>query len=175
MWGARWRTAIDARPVGSSAAAAYIRSPMNRSSRRDPVRMLSMLAVQLEQDRRVFLLGGIGYVIANLALAGLAWLEPGGSSLGWIVPAIAFLANVFYVLIAQWEMKWEALWRREVPRLERELGDGVEVLSPIMADSADPRRIQRWLRIVSYALTTAWLLALLVAIEAAGLRFGIAG
>lgn len=136
--------------------------------------MLAMLAVQLEQDRRAFLLGGIGYVIANLALAGLAWAGPGGAHLGWIVPAIAFLANVFYVLIAQWEMKWEALWRREVPRLERELGDDVEVLSPIMSDSADPRRVQRWLRLVSYAVTTAWLLALLVAIEAAGLEFGIA-
>jgi len=137
--------------------------------------MLSTLAVHLERDRHVFLVGAVAYVVANLILAAAAWLGTGGSALGWIVPAIAFFGNIFYTLTAEWEMRWEALWRREVPRLERELGENTEILTPLMEGSSLPRTIQRRMRIVSWILSAAWLVGLLVAIQRAGLRFGIAG
>lgn len=145
---------------------------MTRPAHRDPAAMLATLAVQLQRERRIFLIGGIAYAVANLALAGLAWAGAGGARLGWVPAAIAFLGNVFYALTVEWEMKWEAIWRREVPRIERALGDA-EVLSPVIAESG-PRKIQRWLKWLSWALSAAWLLALLLAIGGAGLQFRIA-
>lgn len=138
-----------------------------------PARTLASLALQLESGRRAFLVGGIAYAVANLALAGVAWAGIGGARLGWIPPAVAFLGNVFFALTAEWETRWEAVWRREVPRIERALGAG-EVLSPVMSDRRS-RDLQRWLKYLSWALSGAWLVALLLAIRAAGLRFGIAG
>lgn len=133
--------------------------------------MLASLASQLERERRTFLVGGVAYAVANLALAGIVW-GVGGSRLGWVPAAIAFLGNVFYALTAEWELKWEAIWRREVPRIERTLGEG-KVLSPILEERA-PRRLQRYLKYLSWALSAIWLLAVLLAIRAAGLRFGLA-
>lgn len=128
--------------------------------------------VQLEQDRRAFQRGAATYVAANLVLAALVWIQPTGSAFGWILSAIAFLANVFYTLMTDWEMKWASLWRREVPRLERELGDR-EILSPILAQK-DLREMTRRLRLLSMILSTVWLIALLVAIANTGVDFRIA-
>jgi hypothetical protein len=138
---------------------------------RDPAAMLATLVVQHERERRVFRTGGIVYVAGNLALAAVAW-GLGGARLGWIPPAIAFLANVYYVLTVEWETRWETIWRREAPRIERALG--AEVLSPVLAE-AGPRRVVRWLKWTSWALSAAWLAALLVAIAAAGLDFRLGG
>lgn len=143
--------------------------------RRDPANTLATLAVQLERDRRSFLVGGAAYVAANLVAAGLiAWSGAAGS-LGWIPAALAFLANVFFVLFADWELRWEAVWRREAPRLERQLGEGGEILSPLIAGISGPKTMQRWMKYAAWAITTGWLAALLVAIRAAGLRFGLGG
>lgn len=133
--------------------------------------MLATLAVQLQRERRIFLVGGIAYVVANIALAGLAGF--GGERIGWVFAGIAFLGNVFYALTAEWETRWEAIWRREVPRIERALGEP-DLVSAVLADPA-PRRYQRWLKWISWALSTAWLVALLFTLAEAGLQFRIAG
>lgn len=151
----------------------YIATVAVTNPPREPARMLARLASQLERERRMFLVGGIAYAIANLAVAGLALAGLGGARLGWIPVAIAFLGNVFYALTAEWEMRWEAIWRREVPRIERSLGSG-DVLTPIITERG-PRRVQRWMKYLSWGLSAAWLVALLFAIRAAGLRFGLAG
>lgn len=140
------------------------------STGRDPAALLATLVLQLERERRAFRLGSLVYVIGNLGLLAVAWAVLGTAG-GWIPPALAFLASVFYALTAEWDARWEALWRREAPRVERALGQ--EVLTPILLDPA-PRRAQRWLKWTSWALCAAWMLALLVAIGAAGLDFRLA-
>lgn len=139
----------------------------------DPARMLAALAVQLERDRRAFLVGGLAYVAGNLLLAAVLAFGAGGPAAAWLAPAVAFLGNVFYALIADWEGKWEVTWRREVPRLERALGAG-EVLTPIVGERG-PRRIVRALRYVAWGVAAIWLLALLRGLSAAGLDWGLGG
>lgn len=154
--------------MGAPPAARYLAPAM--SNARDPAAMLATLALQHARERRVFRGGGIAYVVGNLALAAVAWAL-GSAPVGWVPPAIAFLANVYYALTVEWETRWETIWRREAPRIERALGE--PVLSPILAE-AGPRRVQRWLKWTSWGLSAAWLLALLVAIGAAGLDFRLA-
>ncbi|MDX1660369.1 MAG: hypothetical protein R3326_01150 [Gemmatimonadota bacterium] len=141
----------------------------------DPARSLLSIAVQLERDRRAFLMGAAGYVAGNLVLVGLVWWRAGLGPTGWILPAIAFLVNVFFVILADWELRWEAVWRREAPRLERELGRGGEVLSPLLAEISGPRTLQRWMKWTAWVIAGAWLAALLLSIRAAGLHFGLSG
>lgn len=143
--------------------------------RRDPANTLATLALQLERDRRAYLVGGAAWVAGNLVAAGLAGWRGGAGPLGWLPPAIAFLANVFFVLFADWELRWEAMWRREAPRLERRLGEGGEVLTPLIAETSGPRALQRWMKYAAWAVTAGWLVALLLAIRAAGLHFGLGG
>lgn len=137
------------------------------SSPRDPAATLAALALQLERERGVFRLGGIVFVGGNLVLLAASWLAD-GTLFGWIPPALAFLGSVFYALLTEWETRWEAIWRREAPRIERLLGE--EVLTPILAEPG-PRRVQQWLKYTSWAISLAWLVALLFAIGAAGLDF----
>lgn len=138
------------------------------STGRDPASLLATLVLQLERERRMFRLGGTAYVIGNLALLAVGWAA-GGAAAGWIFPALAFLINVYYALTAEWDTRWEALWRREAPRVERALGRG-EVLTPILVEPG-PRRARRWLKWTSWMLCAVWLIALLIAIGEAGLDF----
>ncbi len=141
----------------------------------DPARSLLSIAVQLERDRRAFLIGAAAYVAGNLFVVGLAWWRAGLGPLGWILPALAFLANVFFAIFADWELRWEMVWRREAPRLERQLGQGGEILSPLLAELSGPRTLLRWMKWTAWVITAGWLVTLLLAMRAAGLRFGLGG
>lgn len=133
-----------------------------RSPARDATRVLEALAVQLEAGRRAFLRGNAIYVGANLVLAGLVWGRSEGL-LSWLPAAVAFLGNVFYALTAEWELRWRAVWRRELPRLESETG--VDVLSRAGGTSDG---LGRALRLLCWAVSLAWLGILLLAIGRAG-------
>lgn len=148
---------------------------MADSRQSDAARSLVSIAVQLERDRRAFLIGAAAYVAGNLIVVGFAWWRAGLGPLGWILPAIVFLANVFFVILVDWELRWEAVWRREAPRLERQLGKGGEVLSPLFAEISGPRALQRWMKWTAWVITAGWLAALLLSMRAAGLRFGLGG
>ncbi|MGH7559005.1 MAG: hypothetical protein ACREMD_14715 [Gemmatimonadota bacterium] len=129
-----------------------------RSPARDASRVLEALAVQLEIDRRAFFWGNAIYVGANLVLGGLVWGSPEGL-LAWLPAAVAFLGNVFYALTAEWELRWRAVWRRELPRLESETG--VDVLSRVSGTAAG---LGRGLRLLCWAISAVWLVILLLAI-----------
>lgn len=173
----------EGRPVGKAAPPSwrtargrcYIARAVADSHQSDPARSLLSIAVQLERDRRAFLTGAAAYVAGNLIVIGFAWWRAGLGPLGWILPALAFLANVFFVIFADWELRWETVWRRQAPRLERQLGEGGEILSPLLAEIAGPRALQRWMKWTAWMITAGWLVALLLSIRAAGLRFGLGG
>ena len=135
------------------------------STPRDPARLLPVLLVQLERDRRAFLWGNGICVAANLVLVGLVWLRPAGGPAAWIPAGIAFLGNVFYAMTADWELRWQEMWRRELPRLEREVPDSV--LGRVV--QGGPFRLGGWLRALSWTLSLAWLVALLIVLRASGL------
>lgn len=137
---------------------------------RDASHFLATLAAQLERDRRTFVWGNAIYAAGNLILAGLVWGRAGGT-LEWLPAAIAFTAAVFYALTAEWELQWQALWRRELPRIEDQAG--IELLSA-MASAPVPRRLARWLKWLNWTLAAAWLLVLLAALRQTGLSFGSA-
>lgn len=153
----------------------YIARTVADTRQSDPARSLLSIAVQLERDRRAFLIGAAAYVAGNLFVVGLAWWRAGLGPLGWILPALAFLANVFFAIFADWELRWEMVWRREAPRLERQLGKGGEILSPLLAEISGPRALLRWMKWTAWVITTGWLVTLLLAMRAAGLRFGLGG
>lgn len=142
--------------------AIFLDFMAERSPARDATRILEALAVQLENDRRAFLLGNAIYVGANLVLAGLVWSGPGGLP-GWLPAGVAFLGNVFYALTAEWELRWRAVWRRELPRLESETG--IQVLSRAAGTAA---RVGRGLRPLCWGISLLWLLILMLAIGEAG-------
>lgn len=133
-----------------------------RSPARDATRILEALAVQLENDRRAFLLGNAIYAGANLFLAALAWRGSGALS-SWLPAGVAFLGNVFYSLTAEWELRWRAVWRRELPRLESETG--IEVLSRAAGTGA---RLGLVLRFLCWGISLLWLLILMRAIGETG-------
>ena len=135
---------------------------VERSPARDTTRVLEALAVQLERDRRVFLRGNAIYVGANLVLAGLVWGRSAGL-LGWLPAAVAFIGNVFYALTAEWELRWRAIWRRELPRLEREAG--IDLLSRASATGAG---LGRTLRLLCWGISILWLAVLLLMIRRTG-------
>ena len=147
--------------------AIFLDFMAERSPARDATRILEALAVQLENDRRAFLLGNAIYVGANLVLAGLVWGGPGGLP-GWLPAGVAFLGNVFYALTAEWELRWRAVWRRELPRLESETG--IQVLSRAAGTAA---RIGRGLRLLCWGMSLLWLLILMLAIGEAGWMPGL--
>ena len=60
---------MEAIPEG----AIFLAFMAERPPARDATRILEALAVQLENDRRAFLLGNAIYVGANLVLAALVW------------------------------------------------------------------------------------------------------
>lgn len=140
-------------------------------SGRDPVRLLETIAVQLETNRRAFVRGNVIYAVGNFILAGLA-LQTLDGGRAWIPATVAFLGNVFYALSAEWELRWHALWRREIPRLESE--SGAEILSRL---GPGPRDIGRWMRWLAWGIAVVWLVLLLVLLGDAGLfgRFGPSG
>ncbi len=133
-----------------------------RSTARDASRVLEALAVQLEADRRAFFRGNAIYAGANLVLAGIVWGLSDGP-LEWLPAAVAFLGNVYYALTAEWELRWRAVWRRELPRLERETG--VDILSRAGGTAAG---LGRALRLLCWGIAAAWLVILLSAIGEAG-------
>ena len=137
------------------------------SSARDATRILEALAVQLEAGRRAFLRGNAIYVAANLALAAVAVGRYEGLP-AWPLAAVAFLGNVFYALTAEWELRWRAVWRRELPRLESETG--IQVLSRAAGTAA---RIGRGLRLLCWGMSLLWLLILMLAIGEAGWMPGL--
>lgn len=140
-----------------------------RSDTRDPASFLATIATQLERDRRAFLSGSAMYVAGNLVLAGLAWSRSGSGLIGWLPAVVALLGNVFYALTAEWELRWQATWRREIPRVEK--AAGIEILSRLGPRS---RRLGRAMRYVSWGLTIVWLVVLLAVLNEAGLVFRIA-
>lgn len=125
-------------------------------------RFLEALAAQLENDRRAFLLGNAIYVGANLVLAGLVW-SGAGRLPGWLPAGVAFLGSVFYALTAEWELRWRAVWRRELPRLESEAG--FDVLSRVAGTGAG---LGRGLRLLCWGISVLWLLLLMLAIGETG-------
>lgn len=143
-------------------------NPSPSATTRDPARLLTTLVAQLERDRRAFLQGSAIVVAANLVLAGLVWGREAGGAAAWLPAAIAFLANVFHALTAEWELRWEGIWRREIPRLEREMGE--PLLGPVLQHPA-PRRLALGLKWTSWALTVAWLIVLLLALRGSGIDF----
>lgn len=137
--------------------------PMTETtSARDATRILEALAVQLETDRRAFLRGNAIYVGANLVLAAVAVGRFEGLP-AWPLAAVAFLGNVFYALTAEWELRWRAVWRRELPRLEGETG--IHVLSGAAGTGV---RLGRTLRVLCWGISMIWLGILLLAIGQAG-------
>lgn len=146
-------------------------SPLPSPALRELSPLLSALVGQLERDRRAFLWGNVIYVASNLVLAGLVWTRPGGGVAAWLPAAVAFLGNVFYVLTAEWELRWEAVWRRELPLLGGDPG-GRAVHAALKDRLA--RRLARGLRWISWALAAAWLVALLVTLRASGIGFDLA-
>lgn len=138
---------------------------------RDLTPLLGSLAVQLERDRRAFLWGSAISVGGNLVLAGLVWRLAAEGALAWLPATIAFLGNVFYALTAEWELRWEAVWRRELPRLEHEAGQAA-LLSKLVGERGQ-RVLARALKWVHWSLTLVWLVVLLVAIRRAGVVFGL--
>lgn len=154
--------------------AIFLRSlTMERPIVSDPVRLLQSLTTQLERDRRAFLWGNAIYVAGNLILAGFVWIGPERGVLAWIAPAIAFLGNVYYALTTEWEMRWQGVWRRELPRLEHALG-GIDIVSSVLADPG-PRKVARGMKWLNWTITVAWLGALLLTLNRAGLIFRISG
>jgi hypothetical protein len=149
---------MEAIPEG----AIFLVFMAERSPARDATRVLEALAVQLENDRRAFLLGNAIYVGANLVLAALVW-RGSGALLGWLPAGVAFLGNVFYALTAEWELRWRAVWRRELPRLESETGIGI--LSRAAGTGA---RLGRGLRFLCWGISLLWLCLLMLAIEETG-------
>lgn len=149
---------MEAIPEG----AIFLVFMAERSPARDATRILEALAVQLENDRRAFLLGNAIYVGANLVLAALVW-KGSGVVPGWLPAGVAFLGNVYYALTAEWELRWRAVWRRELPRLESETG--IEVLSRAAGTGA---RLGRVLRLLCWGITLLWLLILMLAIGETG-------
>jgi hypothetical protein len=149
---------MEAIPEG----AIFLAFMAERPPARDATRILEALAVQLENDRRAFLLGNAIYVGANLVLAALVW-SGSGALPGWLAPGVAFLGNVFYALTAEWELRWRAVWRRELPRLESETG--IEVLSRAAGTGA---RLGSGLRFLCWGISLLWLLLLMVAIGETG-------
>ena len=133
----------------------------------DPERIVSTLVAQLERDRRAFLGGNAVYVAGNLILAGAVWGREGSGPLVWLPAATAFLGNVFYALTAEWELRWESLWRREIPRLERSLGD--VTLFETRPAAIGSRGLGRALKWLSWLLSAVWLLVLLILIDRSGL------
>lgn len=132
------------------------------SPARDATRILEALAVQLETDRRAFLRGNAIYVGANLVLAALVAGRFEGL-LAWPPAAVAFLGNVFYALTAEWELRWRAVWRRELPRLESETG--IDVLSRTGGTGTG---LGHMLRFLCWGISMIWLGILLLAIGQAG-------
>ncbi len=132
------------------------------SPARDASRVLEALAIQLEAGRRAFFRGNAIYAAANLVLAGLVWGLAEGV-LAWLPAAVAFLGNVFYALTAEWELRWRAVWRRELPRLESETG--IDALSRAGGTAAG---LGRALRLVCWGISVVWLVILLLAIGEAG-------
>ena len=154
---------MEAIPEG----AIFLVFMAERSTAQGATRILEALAVQLERDRRAFLLGNAIYVGANLVLAGLVW-SGSGTLPGWLPAGVAFLGNVFYALTAEWELRWRAVWRRELPRLESETG--IEILSRAAGTGA---RLGSGLRFLCWGISLAWLLLLLVAIGETGWMPGL--
>lgn len=134
----------------------------------DLTRLTETLAVQLEASRRRFLRGNAMYVSANLVLAGLAWRLPGGGVTGWLPAAIGVLGNVFYALTTEWELRWHALWRREIPRIETQTG--LELLSKLRPET---RRLSSFMRILSWLLALLWMAILVLQMQASGLDIRI--
>ncbi len=152
--------------IGAGGASIF-GGPMSRPPpARDPERLLATLVVQLESARRAFYLGNAAWAAGNLVLVAFVWGRGMERPEAWIPAAIAFLANVFYALTAEWELRWEALWRREIPRLERELGDVA-----LFAGGTDrgARRLGALLRWIHWLVSAGWLLVLLLAIDRSGL------
>ena len=135
---------------------------------RDLTRLTETLAVQLEASRRRFVHGNAIYVAANLVLAGLVWRLPSGGVLGWLPPAIGVLGNVFYALTTEWELRWHALWRREIPRLETQTG--LELLSRLKPET---RRLSGLMRALSWLLALVWAAILMLQMQASGLDIRI--
>ena len=149
---------MEAIPEG----AIFLVFMTERSPAQGATRVLEALAVQLENDRRAFLLGNAIYVGANLVLAALVW-RGSGALPGWLPAAVAFLGNVLYALTAEWELRWRAVWRRELPRLESETG--IEVLSRAAGTGA---RLGLGLRFLCWGISLLWLFLLMLAIEETG-------
>ena len=149
---------MEAIPEG----AIFLAFMAERSPAQGATRVLEALAVQLENDRRAFFLGNAIYVGANLVLAALVW-RGSGALPGWLPAGVAFLGNVFYALTAEWELRWRAVWRRELPRLESETG--IEVLSKAAGTGA---RLGLGLRFVCWGISLLWLFLLILAIEETG-------
>lgn len=131
-------------------------------------RIVTLLVTQLHRDRRSLLKGTVAFATANLALAALVWLVPGGP-LGWVTVVVAFLGSVFFALTVDWEFSRLALWRREIGRLG-ERDESAEAIGRLLADprTARPTRALKW---INWAITAAWLISLLALIAGTGIEW----
>lgn len=131
-------------------------------------RIVTVLATQLHQDRRSLLRASAVFALANLVLAAIVWIVPGGP-LAWATVVAAFLGSVLFALTVDWEFSRLALWRREIGRL----GGGEEsadALGRLLADSgtARPARALKW---AVWGVTAVWLLSLLALIRGTGIEW----
>ena len=131
-------------------------------------RIVTVLATQLHQDRRSLLRGSAVFALANLALAAIVWIVPGGP-LAWATVVAAFLGSVLFALTVDWEFHRLALWRREIGRLGGN-EESADALGRLLADSrtARPARALKW---AVWGVTAVWLLSLLALIRGTGVEW----
>jgi hypothetical protein len=82
--------------------------------------------------------------------------------------AIGVLGNVFYALTTERELRWPALWRREIPRLETQTG--LDLLSKLRPET---RRLGGLMRILAWVLALVWMAILVLQMQASGLDIRI--
>jgi len=158
---------------GGSANRRWLGSlSILRATVSDPLQFFSSFTAQLERERHSFLWRNAIYVAANIVLAGLVWNRSGAGAAAWVPAALAFLLNIYHLLTMEWEQRGEAVWRRELPRLQSRLG-GPGQLEDVLADPAQGR-LRRWMKWTAWAVTAAWLGVLLLVIRATGFDFRLA-
>lgn len=131
-------------------------------------RIVTLLVTQLHRDRRSLLRGTYAFAAANLALAAVVWLLPGGP-LAWAAVGVMFLGSVSVALTVDWEFSRLALWRREIGRLG-EADEAAAALGRLLTDkdTARPPRAIKW---IVWAITGVWLVSLLALIAGTGIEW----
>jgi len=143
-----------------------VTEPAPPAANRDPTRFLTTFAAQLERERRSFLRLNAVFGVSNVVGAVLVGVAGGSGALAWGPAGAVFLVDLFHALGTDWDERWKAVWRRELPRLEGRFG-GYGVLTEAVRRPGRGRG-RRSLKWTTWALTFAWLVALILTIRASG-------